>query len=321
MRTNTARFTAAATATALTGVAAGVLGISTTASAASTALPIVTKLSASAITNAVATSTVVVTGKNFTGVTATGVTVSPAPTGTGATWVAPAVKVISDTQLVVTFQTTGAALNAASGSQLIVTNPKGASANTAADNLSIHVPLTAGTVAANTLLNPLGKSVVRVTGLAAGLGTTAALFAPKKITATVDGEAASVKWVSDTSVDVTTPAGTPSNTAPNLVLSREGVPGAANTTAKYAAIITKLSATSGPLAGGSEVTVTGKGFTGATAWLFGAVTATCTVNTDVKATCTVPVASAAGAVSVSFTPASSTPYGTSAGATYSYTNI
>lgn len=317
MRTNTARITAATTA-ALTGIAAGVLGVTTTATAASTALPTISKLSVSAITNAVAVSTVVVTGKNFTGTSA--VAISPAPTGAGATFT-PTFKVINDTQLVATFTTTGAVLNVQSGSQLVITNTKGASANTAKDDISVHVPLLAGTVAGGTLLNPLGRSVVRVTALAAGLGTTSALFAAKKITATVDGEAAAVKWVSDTSVDVTVPAGVPSSSGPALVLHREGVAGAANTTALYAAIISKLSATSGPVAGGSTVTVTGKGFTGATLWLFGAVAATCVVNTDVKATCTVPAGGAAGAVSVSFTPAGGATYGISSGATYTYTNV
>lgn len=320
MRTNTARYTAATTA-ALTGVAAGVLGVTTTATAASTALPAVSKLSQSAISSAAAAvSTVVVTGKNFTGTT--GITLSPAATGAGT--LTPTFQVISDTQLVVTFTTTVGALTPAAGSQLIVTNPKGASANTLKDNLSLLLPVDAAgaTVAAGTLLNPFGKSVISMSGLAAGLGTTAALFGAKKITATVDGEAAPVKWASDTSVTITAPAGVPSNTAPNVVLYKEGVAGTANTVAKYAAVVSRLSVTSGPVAGGGTVVVTGKGFAAGGTWKFGTVAATCTGASDVTVSCTVPAAAAAaaGAVSVNFVPAASTTYGTTTGATYTYTD-
>ncbi len=122
------------------------------------------------------------------------------------------------------------------------------------------------------------------------------------------------------------PAGTPSNTPTNIVLLTNGVAGPADTNAKYVAVIKSLSVTSGPVAGGGTVAVTGKGFTGGGTWLFGATAATCTLGTgsalliDTTASCTVP-GHAVGAVTVSFTPASSTPYGTLATSTYTFTDV
>ena len=84
--------------------------------------------------------------------------------------------------------------------------------------------------------------------------------------------------------------------------------------------------TSGPVAGGGTVAVTGKGFTGATLWTFGGTAATCTLGSgsalliDTTASCTVP-AHAVGATTVAFTPAASTPYGTILGSTYTYSDV
>jgi hypothetical protein len=341
------RVTAVVAATALVG--AGIFVGTTTASASSTVAPIITKLSAPAISDVVGVSTLTVTGKNFTGVVpATDISLVPAAAGGTLTITGT---VVNDTTMSLTLTTTVSPLTDVSNSQLKITRATNSqvSVNNVADNLSIVAPIAAGTSLAGTLLNPLGKTVVPVVGLS-GMGASAAAFATAKITATVDGDVAPVAWVSATSVNVTAPAGTPSNTAVNVVLYRNGVAGGSTTGAKYAAVISKLSRTSGGLAADTThpITVTGKGFTGATAWAFGSTNlgvtgtfvrstpnttgATCVVVTDTTATCTaIPAAPQDGglvsaataapfttAVSVSFTPASSTPYATTAGATYLY---
>jgi YVTN family beta-propeller protein len=76
--------------------------------------------------------------------------------------------------------------------------------------------------------------------------------------------------------------------------------------------VTGISPSSGPQAGGTSVTITGNGFTGATAVNFGAVPATgFTVDSDTQITATAPSAASAGTVNVTVTTAG----GTSAAAT------
>ena len=74
--------------------------------------------------------------------------------------------------------------------------------------------------------------------------------------------------------------------------------------------VTSVSPTSGPTAGGTSVTITGTGFTGATAVDFGTTAATITANTGTSITATSPAGSA-GTVDVTVT----TPGGTSATST------
>ena len=85
-----------------------------------------------------------------------------------------------------------------------------------------------------------------------------------------------------------------------------------------AAAVASISPPSGPLAGGTTVTVTGSGFTGATAVSFGSTAASSfTVNSDTSITATAPAATSVGPVDVTVT----TPAGTSAasaGDRYSY---
>jgi hypothetical protein len=88
--------------------------------------------------------------------------------------------------------------------------------------------------------------------------------------------------------------------------------------APAAPAVTSISPSSGPLAGGTTVTVTGSGFTGATAVSFGSTAASSfTVNSDTSITATAPAATSVGPVDVTVT----TPAGTSAasaGDRYSY---
>jgi hypothetical protein len=234
--------------------------------------------------------------------------------GTAAT----AVIILTDTSMAVV-----APAHAAGVGSVIISDGTDTNANTAADDFTFLAPLVAD-VPVGTLLNPLGATSVTVShggSFAAASDLTAA-----KVTATIGGVNAPVTWLTTNTVKLTVPAGTPSNTGTNIVLLTQGVAGAADTDAKYAAVIKTLSVTSGSVAGGGTVAVTGKGFTGATAWVFGAGAATCTLGSgtalliDTTASCTVP-AHAAGAVTVSFTPAASTPFGTIPGATYTFTDV
>jgi hypothetical protein len=76
-----------------------------------------------------------------------------------------------------------------------------------------------------------------------------------------------------------------------------------------AAAVTGVSPGSGPVSGGTSVTITGSGFTGATAVTFGGTAASSfIVNSDTSITATAPAATAVGPVDVTVT----TPSGTSA---------
>jgi hypothetical protein len=181
------------------------------------------------------------------------------------------------------------------------------------------------------VLNPLGGSKFTVTS-SVGWGATSALFTAEKVTATVGGTAATLKYIDNTTATLTAPVGTPNDSFASVVLLHNGVSSTTpdTTHARYASVITKLSVVTGPVGGGGTVVVTGKGLLGGTAWKFGAVSATCTVNTDIKTTCTVPdSASLVGSVvSVSFTPRNGTSlatapitYGTTSGASYTYSDV
>lgn len=295
-------------ATAL-AAGAGIFGFSATASAASL-LPTVTKLSASKGSTAGGT-VVTITGTNFD--TATAVDFG-ATAGTS-------LLVLSPTQI---------AVKAPAGTGKVdvkVTNPTGASVVTGtADDFNYVAPVTAA-VGGNTLFSSLGKTTVVAS---AATYASEVLFKAAKLTATVDGVLAPVSWggltgTNATKVLITAPAGTPSSTPASVKLYSDGVAGTADATnAKYAAVISGLSKTSGKLAGGDTVIVTGKGFTTATAWKFGSVAATCTVVTgkaDTSVSCVAPAAAAAGPVSVTFTAAASAPVGVTVGATYSYSDV
>jgi hypothetical protein len=209
-----------------------------------------------------------------------------------------------------------------------VTDGTNTSAVSAGDKFYYRAPITA-TVPSGTLLNSLGGSSVTVTS-SFNWGATVTAFAAERITATVGGTAASLTYIDATHAKLTAPIGTPSASATSIALIHDTIAGTPDSTnAKYLAVIGSLSKTSGPLAGGGTITVTGKGFTGATAWMFGATSATCTNAAaplaDTSASCTVPASASGGttpgAVSVSFTPAGGVSYGTTAGASYTYSDL
>ena len=208
--------------------------------------------------------------------------------------------------------------------------------NAAKDDFTYVVPYDA-TVATGSLMNSLGGSKLSVTSsedMGTCAGTTAGSFASNKVTATVNGVIAPVTCVTPTKVALTVPAGTPTSTTtgPKVVLFHDGVPGAASNAAKYAAVIGGIDKPVGPVTPGAtdSVTITGKGFKDATTWKFGDAAATCTPATlaaevDVKISCLVPAQTATGfaggAVSISFDPAGTVPFGSTSKATYTYSDL
>ncbi|MEO9253906.1 MAG: IPT/TIG domain-containing protein, partial [Tepidiformaceae bacterium] len=153
-----------------------------------------------------------------------------------------------------------------------------------------------------------GGTVVTITG--SGLtGATAVNFGGTSVVPVV---------VNDTTLTAVAPAHT-QGTVDVIVTTPMGI--SANTAAdNYAygalAVITGVNPATGPIAGGTTVTLTGTGFTGATLVTFGAVTAVPTNVTDTSLTVNTP-AQAAGEVNILVT----TPVGISAAnaaATFKY---
>lgn len=310
------RVTTSVAAIALAAVVGGIAGVVPAAPAHAAGVPIVARLSVTK-GSTVGGTNLLISGSNFTGVSETnGVRF-------GAK-VASAILVISETQIAVKAPDgTGAADTGQV--DVRVTNAQGTSAVGTGAKFAYRQPLTA-TVPADTLLNSVSGSFITV-GMDYTLSGSAG-FTAEKITATVGGAAAVVTYADTTHVKIAVPAGTPSNTPTTVALFHDGVAGTPDTTnARYAAVITSLSRTFGPRAGGgAAITVRGKGFTGAESWKFGDNDATCTVTNDTTATCTVIPASDdttpfQGAVSVSFTPAASVTFGYTSGGAFIYTDI
>ncbi len=114
--------------------------------------------------------------------------------------------------------------------------------------------------------------------------------------------------VSDTEIDgVTTPAG--SSGAVDVTVTAGGLTSAVNAPADQftyiaAPVVTGISPTNGPAAGGTTVTISGSGFTNATAVKFGTATATVSAISDGSITATSPAGS--GTVHVTVTTAGGT---------------
>ncbi|GAA3048724.1 hypothetical protein GCM10010464_11220 [Pseudonocardia yunnanensis] len=156
------------------------------------------------------------------------------------------------------------------------------------------VPTTGGTVVTITGSGFIGATAVSFGGTPA---TTFTVNSDTQITATTPARAAGIA-----AVTVTGPTGT-SNPV-NIIYQGTTTP----------PTITSIAPSSGPTTGGTVVTITGSGFTGATAVSFGGTPATTfTVNSATQITATTP-AHAAGAVQVTVTA----PTGTSNAVTFAY---
>jgi hypothetical protein len=145
--------------------------------------------------------------------------------------------------------------------RIVVTTPLGTATASSNADLITYVKPFVGSVGTGTKAAATGGAV-RLTG--SGFGSTLADFGAARLKATVNGRTASVTWISDTTVSVTVPAGVPGATA-SIALLRDGVPGP-SVDVPYVAVVTGLSATTGPTSGGTVVVVSGKGFAGSSAW-------------------------------------------------------
>jgi len=233
--------------------------------------------------------TVTVTGRGFTG--ATGVSFG------SATVTNPAVA--SDTQLTVT----NPAATASGTVDVTVTGPGGTSASSAADQFTyVEAPVVAGVSPAN---GPLAPATVTVTVTGRGFtGATGVSFG--------SAAATNLAVASDTQLTLTSPAQFGTGTVDVSVTAPGGTSAtsaADQFTYLTAPVVTGIVPRSGPLAGGGTVTVTGRGFTGATGVSFGSATVTNpAVASDTQLTVTSPAATASGTVDVTVTG----PGGTSA---------
>ncbi|WP_170323407.1 IPT/TIG domain-containing protein [Cryptosporangium phraense] len=268
--------------------------------------------------------TVVLTGKGFSRVDATKKSSVLFGTTPATTFL-----VLSDTQIAAT-----APAGTGTKVQVSVTDGTYTSPDTTGDDFTYLDPITVA-VPDRTELSAAGGTVVRLTlsGKNLDLGTSQSTFAAKKITATVDGTTAPLTWVDATHVDLTAPAGLPTKTGAKLpiVVYNNGVAGPADSThARYDAVVTKLSVTSGKLAGttGSTakpaLTITGVGLATATGFTFGKTPGTCTAAAGKESTtwtCVNIPAGPAGAVPVLPTFTDGTTAGLTAGSIYTYTNL
>ncbi|NYK10676.1 hypothetical protein HNR14_002557 [Leifsonia naganoensis] len=203
---------------------------------------------------------VTITGTNFTG--ATGVTFGGTP-GTGFT-------VVNDTTITVTTPA-----HAPGGVDVVVQHPNGDSEP--GDFTFLQVP-------AITSLAPAsgpetGGTAVTITGTGF-TGATGVTFGADAGTA--------FTVVNDTTITVTTPAHAP-GAVDVIVQHPNGDSQPGDFTFLQLPAITSLTPTSGPAAGGTAVTITGTGFTGATGATFGGTAGTAfTVVNDTTITVTTP---------------------------------
>ena len=252
-------------------------------SATAMSVPTVTGLSPGSGPLAGGTS-VSITGSNFTGATAVNF-------GSSA---ASGVTVNSATSITAT-----APAHAAGAVDVTVTTPGGTSTTSSADLFTYQgVPTVtglspgSGPLAGGTSVSITGSNFTGATAVHFGSSAASGVIvnSATSITATAPAHAAGA-----VDVTVTTPSGTSTTSSADL-FTYQGVP-----------TVTGLSPGSGPLAGGTSVSITGSNFTGATAVNFGSSAASgVTVNSATSITATAP-AHAAGAVDVTVT----TPGGTS----------
>jgi PKD repeat protein len=186
---------------------------------------------------------------------------------------------------------------------LNATNAVGSGTKTSAGYITViarpnvtAVSPVSGPTAGGTRVTLTGTAFTGATAVRFGsaAGTNLTVNSSTRITVTSPAHAAGAVYVT-----VTTPGG---GTSANAIASRFTYAARPNVTA--------VSPVSGPTAGGTRVTLTGNGFTGATAVRFGAKAGTSlTVNSSTRITVTSP-AGTAGTVYVTVT----TPGGTSVNA-------
>src|SRR5580700_1948936 len=245
----------------ITGVDGNVYALGVTSSGNQ---PVVSGVSPSGGTTTGGTS-VTISGSNFTGVTGVSFGGSPA------------------TYSFVSDSTVTATSPGGSGTvDVRVTTGNGTSAITSADQFTYtsgstpvvtSISPTSGPAAGNTTVTINGVNFTGVTGVAFGTTTAAYTFvSDAKITATSPAGSGTVD------VRVTTGSGTSAITPADQFSYTSG----------SAPVVTSVSPSSGPKAGGTLVTIMGSNFTGATQCTFGGKVAAFTVVSDTEITCTSP---------------------------------
>ncbi|MEN3360363.1 MAG: hypothetical protein V7637_4345, partial [Mycobacteriales bacterium] len=289
----------AGTAGTVAGVALLRAGVAGTAVAVTYVppAPVVTAISPAAVGTAGGTVTVAVTGAGTIALGTT--TVQLVNVATPGVTVTGQITARKDNGLTVTLPaapTDGGGTPVTGAYRLVVTGTGGSSTATGTANQLSYVAVYPVSVASGALVSAAGGTALVVTG--SGFGTTSGAFVANKITATVDGKPATVTWVSDTRATVTTPTGVP-GAAVTVVLLRNGVAGPANSTARYAAVITGSSQQNGPSGGGWLTTLTGVGFAKSTAWTLADSSGTAAASLPVVANRDALNAVSAGVVLVS----------------------
>ena len=173
---------------------------------------------------------------------------------------------------------------------VFVTTPSGTSPAATAARFT-YVAAGTPVVSAVSPSSGVAGTVVTITGTGF-TGATAVAFGVASAAGNV---------LSDTLITITAPAhaaGVVAVTVTNPIGTSAPTPASQFTyTASSGPVITSVTPSSGPITGGTMVVITGSGFTGATAVVFGASSATFTVNGDGQIVATSP-ARAAGLVNV-----------------------
>ncbi|MEO4000559.1 IPT/TIG domain-containing protein [Mesorhizobium sp. CAU 1732] len=238
---------------------------------------------------------VTITGSGFTGTSAVSFGATPAAS----------YSIDSDTQITATTPA-----GAAGTIDVVVTALAGTSAPSAASRFTYVAPPTISAITPASG-STLGGTAVTITGTGF-MGASAVSFG---------GTTASFSVDSDTQITAMTPTGTGGTVY--IEVTTPGGTSAADATSRFTYVappaIDAIAPALGPTDGGTEVTITGSGFTGASAVNFGGTAATFTVNSDTQITATAP-AGAAGIIDVTV----ATPYGTSvvnAAAKFTYVGL
>ena len=233
---------------------------------------------------------VTITGSGFTDATAVAFGTIPASS----------FSVLSDTSIRAVAPDSG--ITSGSTVDVTVTTPASTSTTSAADIYTYRkLPVVSGLSPSTGPLEGGTSVIVSGSGFT---GATSVTFGGVAATSYTVSSGSSLTAVSPTGaagtvdVIVTNPAGASSAVAADKFTYSAAAP---------SVIVSAVSPNAGPLAGGTGVTVTGSGFTGATAVTFGTTAATFTVVSDTSITATSPAASA-GAVDITVTA----PGGTSA---------
>jgi hypothetical protein len=230
-------------------------------------------------------------------VTIVGTALSTASAVTFGSVPATSVTVVSDTEIFATSPAEGAG-----AVDVTVTTPEGTSATGSADQYTyIGAPVVTGVnpgsgpASGGTTVTIAGSGFTGATAVSFGsvAATSVTVVAGTQITATAPAQSAGA-----VDVTVTTPDGTSPTSGADQYTYQAPAPVPA---------VTGVSPASGPAGGGTTVTITGSGFTGATAVKFGSSTAaSVTVVSSTRITAVTP-AHAPGTVTITVT----TPGGTS----------